>query len=91
MRKALFTKDWLKLHPYKTADDVDQYYTLLANKIYQEQEETCFNELFDDEEDAKHLALCIAAYFEDVISGIGIWRAFTTECQKRYEIGRAHV
>ncbi|HRM56953.1 MAG TPA: DUF3843 family protein [Prevotella sp.] len=86
MRKALFTKDWLKLHPYKTADDVDQYYTQLANKIYQEQEETCFNELFDDEEDAKHLALCIAAYFEDVISGIGIWRAFTTECQKRYGV-----
>lgn len=74
MKKKLFTKDWLNLHPYKTADGVDQYYPQLANKIYLEQEETYFNELFDDDEDAKHLTLCISAYFEDVISGMGIWR-----------------
>lgn len=86
MKKILYTKDWLKLHPYTNANDTDLYYTKLANKIYQEQEETCFNELFDNTEDAKHLALCIAAYFEDVISGLGIWRAFTTECQKRYGV-----
>ena len=86
MKRKLFTKDWLSLHPYKTSDDVDLFYTKLANKIYQEQEDTCFNELFDDDEDAKHLALCIAAYFEDVISGLGIWRAFTTECKRRYGV-----
>lgn len=86
MKKYLFSKDWVELHPYKSANNIDLYYTNLANKIYQKQEETCFNKLFDNIEDAKHLALCITAYFEDVISGTGIWRAFTTECKKRYGV-----
>ncbi len=31
-------------------------------------------------EDAKQLALCIAGYFEDVLSGTCIWKTFTAEC-----------
>lgn len=86
MKREIFTKDWLELHPYKTADAVDQYYVSLANAIYFQLKELGFAELFDKKQDAKHLALCLAAYFEDVITGLGIWRAFTTECQKRYGV-----
>ena len=86
MKRVIFTKDWLELHPYKTADAVDQYYVSLANAIYFQLAELDFADLFDKKQDAKHLALCLAAYFEDVITGLGIWRAFTTECKKRYGV-----
>ena len=85
MKREIFTKDWLELHPYKKADAVDQYYTNLANRIYEILYISLFVDCFDDTKDAKHLALCIAAYFEDVISELGIWAAFTTECTRRYK------
>lgn len=86
MKKNIFTQDWMSMHPYPKADDVDIYYTNLANKIYTALDNACFTHEFKNTQDAKYLALCIAGYFEDVISGTGIWKAFTTECKRRYGV-----
>ena len=32
--KKLYPKEWAKWHPYKEIDEVDHYYTGVANKIY---------------------------------------------------------
>lgn len=84
MKKVIFTQEWMSMHPYTKADDVDLYYTNLANKIYDALDKSCFVHQFKDVQDAKYLALCVAAYFEDVISGTCIWKAFTNECMRRY-------
>ena len=84
MKKIIFTKDWMAMHPYEKPDEVDQYYTELANEIFHALDETCFTHNFQSLDDAKQLALCIAGYFEDVISGTCIWKTFTAECMKRY-------
>lgn len=86
MKKVIFTKDWMAFHPYDKPNDVDLYYTELANNIYHELDESCFVHQFQNVDNAKRLAICIAEYFEDVLSGTCIWKAFTTECKKRYGV-----
>ena len=71
----IFQKDWVKLHPYTTSDPVDAYYVKLANQIYSIMEQTELINSFNPDE-TKEICVRIAAYFEDVISGLGIWRAF---------------
>ncbi len=86
MKKVIFTQEWMAMHPYKKPDTVDQYYTELANEIYQALDKACFTHSFKNVEDAKQLALCIAGYFEDIISDTCIWKTFTAECKKRYGV-----
>ncbi len=31
--KKIYPKDWLDYKPYKMADEVDRYYSALANKV----------------------------------------------------------
>ncbi len=69
MKKVIFTQEWMAMHPYEKPNEVDQYYTELANEIYHALDEACFTHQFKNVEDAKQLALSIAGYFEDVISG----------------------
>ena len=84
MKKVIFTQEWMAMHPYEKPDEVDQYYTELANEIYHALDEACFTHNFKNVEEAKQLALCIAGYFEDILSGTCIWKTFTAECKKRY-------
>lgn len=84
MKKVIYTQEWVAMHPYTKVDDVDIYYTNLANKIYHALDESCLVHQFADTQDAKCLALCIAGYFEDILSGTNIWKTFTTECNRRY-------
>ena len=86
MKKIIFTQEWMMMHPYEKPDTVDQYYTELANRMYHVLDEACFTHQFKNINDAKQLALAIAAYFEDVISGTCIWKTFTAECKKRYGV-----
>ena len=73
----------LCIHTKKT-DETDLYYTELANEIYHALDEACYTHNFKNMDEAKQLALSIAGYFEDVISGTGIWKTFTEECKQRY-------
>lgn len=84
MKKVIFTQEWMAMHPYEKPNDVDQYYTELANEIYHALDEACFTHQFPNVEEAKQLALSITGYFEDIISGTCIWKTFTAECKKRY-------
>ncbi|WP_288911520.1 DUF3843 family protein [uncultured Bacteroides sp.] len=77
----LYTKDWLKLHPYKQVDSVDQYYTKIANQIYLILKKTLQDK---NTEFMGDLSLRIAAWFEDVISRTGIWETFTEQCERLY-------
>ncbi len=86
MKKIIFTQEWMMMHPYEKPDTVDQYYTELANSIYHALDEACFTHQFKNVDDAKNLALAIAGYFEDIISGTHIWSTFTAECKKRYGV-----
>ena len=67
----IFPKDWLQLHPYKQSTPVDSYYTGIANRIYDIMEKTELVNSFEGEE-TKQICIRMAAYFEDVISGMGL-------------------
>lgn len=79
----IFPKDWVQLHPYKQSNPVDSYYTSIANRIYNIMEQTELINSFEGDE-AKQVAIRIAAYFEDVISELGIWRAFLHKNKELY-------
>jgi hypothetical protein len=79
--KKIFTKDWLELHPYASVDTTDVYYTNIANSIYEILETTGMVNSFEPEE-SKQIAIRMAAYFEDVISKLGIWSYVINEQKK---------
>ena len=70
--KKIYPKEWVKLHPYRQTDDIDHYYTDIANQIYQVLQTHLADGMFDDDEDIRYASLCLTAWFEDVISQIGI-------------------
>lgn len=84
--KKIYPKDWLALHPYQQANSVDQYYTRIANQIQNYIYHTGIGADMGSEDVVRCTSLCLAAWFEDVISGTGIWQTFTDECCKRYGI-----
>ncbi len=79
----IFPKDWLQLHPYKQSTPIDSYYTGIANRIYEIMEKTELINSFTDDE-TKQICIRMAAYFEDVISGMGAWRTFILTHKKLY-------
>lgn len=79
----IYPKDWMTLHPYKQSTPVDAYYAGLANRIHEMMVRTELINSFEPD-DAKQICLRMAAYFEDVISGLGIWRAFITKHQQLF-------
>lgn len=74
----IFPQEWMSLHPYPQSTPVDLYYTDIANRIYDILEETGLIHSFEKDE-AKQICIRMAAYFEDVISGLNIWRSFILE------------
>ncbi|WP_243349390.1 DUF3843 family protein [Parabacteroides sp. FAFU027] len=84
MKKVkIYQNDWLMFHPYPKPTSVDGYYVKLANKVLDVFKSAEFG--FDlPEEDVKEIACAITAYFEDVISGIGMFKAFTRKHRELY-------
>lgn len=82
--RRIYNKEWLAFHPYQNADSVDLYYVNLANKVKKTFLEVLGCNPYDYEESLDELACMLTAWFEDVISPLGIWKAFTTECEKVY-------
>ncbi len=83
MSKKIFPKEWKETHPYKNVDPSDLYYTKIANSVLLALETTQFDEVLDKDM-TRRVALALTSWFEDVMSDIGIWRAFTAECKRRY-------
>lgn len=79
----IFPKDWLQLHPYTKSTPVDSYYTGLANRIYDTFVQTELINSFEGNE-TQQISMRMAAYFEDVITGLNIWRAFISTYKEMY-------
>lgn len=75
MKKSiLYPKEWLAIHPYTAVRPSDAYYVTLANELLAACTLTELPEPF-----RRKLCLYVAAYVEDVVSGLGLWRCFTKE------------
>ncbi len=73
------------LHSYDQPNEIDQYYLKIANRIQDVlTKDKDSASMFLDETHAALTANRIAGWFEDVISGTGIWQAFTKECHDRF-------
>jgi len=77
---------WLSFHPYNRAQHCDHYYLKLCKEIYDLFRDENFpdDELAISDEEKMDLACFLVCYFEDVISGPGLWRAFTIQVNKFY-------
>ncbi|MFI3261637.1 MAG: DUF3843 family protein [Rikenellaceae bacterium] len=87
MKKKIYPKEWREFHPNNMADKTDIYYTSVANDIYTLAYDFNFHKnVFEEDAPVRKLALLLTALFEDIISEIGVWKAFTAECKKRYGV-----
>lgn len=75
----IYTNDWLKIHPYTAVQPSDSYFVNLSNKLYRACTLTALPDIF-----RKKLSLYIAAYLEDQISELGLWKSFTAEHKRLY-------
>ncbi len=82
---AIYLEQWLDFHPYMRPAQSDYYYLKLCNEFYailKDDFDVTEFELSSDE--TKCLACFLACYFEDVISGPGLWRVFTRRTKELY-------
>ncbi len=77
---------WLSFHSYNAPQLSDYYYLKLCNEIYNLLRDDDFpdGEIGISDEQKKDLACFITGYFEDVISGPGLWKAFITQVSELY-------
>ena len=85
-KRNIYMQRWLSFHHYSAPQQSDFYYLKLCNEIFSMLEEDDFpdEELSLSEVEKKNLACFITGYFEDVISGPGLWKAFITQVNGLY-------
>lgn len=84
MIKSLINiNSWRLGHLDVEANSTDFYYVRLARKLY---DLIRFTEIGKDEEKyiCESFAMAATYYFEDVVSGIGIWQTFTSKHKELY-------
>lgn len=86
--EPIYIQRWLLFHPYNKAQQSDSYYLKLCNEIFNILKRDVYpdEDLFISDEEKKDLACFITCYFEDVISGPGLWRAFINQVKELYGI-----
>ncbi|HPS63414.1 MAG TPA: DUF3843 family protein [Bacteroidales bacterium] len=77
---------WMNHHPSLKQTNIDHYYIGLCIRVRDILKGKEFRILFDnfDHIDRAELAAFLVCYFEDVISDLGLWRAFRNEHQRLY-------
>ena len=75
--------EWRLGHWFAVASASDAYYVKLANKIHDYIRFAGLNDILTEFEQ-HNLAKLITFYFEDVISDVGIWRAFVAVHKEMY-------
>lgn len=83
-KQVIYMNDWLSLHPYVKTSSADVYYTRLANEIYEILVPLLSEISYLTQEDLKRTGCCLAAYLEDRVSGVGIFRIFSLQHAKLY-------
>ena len=76
-------QQWLARQPYTQTTDSDRYYTRLANRLYDEIQRSPLKTLWNDEA-VKSICCDLVGYFADILSGTGLWTAFTTQHRAFY-------
>ena len=85
-KEPIYMDRWLLFHPYSTPAPSDFYYLRLCKETHRILEENTFleSEGLLSREEIKNLACFFICYFEDVISGPGLWQAFTIQVRELY-------
>ena len=62
-RKTIYPIDWVDCHPYRTANQVDNFYADLANKVFECIKNSGIADAFDeDKEVVKDVAIHLTMY-----------------------------
>lgn len=77
LRNKLFMQDWMKLQPYNKPASEDSYFLGLANEMLELIDYTMKNQF--STQTKQKIALSVTAYFQDIISGFGLWNGFTNK------------
>lgn len=80
----IYPQQWRQIHPFATPMSTDQYYAKLANRVAEILKASFVKEAFETTEDLTDTAIRITAWFEDIISNLGIWRTVNEVCSKRH-------
>ena len=75
----IYLNDWLAIHPYTSVQPSDSYFVKLADRLYKA---CALGRL--PKPCRKSVCLYVAAYLEDVISGLGLWNAFIEGHRRLY-------
>jgi hypothetical protein len=86
MQNKIYIKQWLELKPYNKPRVTDSYYLKLSNEIKNSffYPETMLLSRFLNPEELNLLACFLASWFEDVISGVGVWKTFLAMHKQHY-------
>ncbi|MBN3663030.1 MAG: DUF3843 family protein, partial [Ornithobacterium rhinotracheale] len=85
MSKA-YIKDWMATKPYTKQTNTELFYLEITNEVLEKLEKSSdFLDHFLDRESFKDLAIFLTSYFEDVISNVGLFRAFIALHQEIYK------
>ena len=82
--KKIYPAEWRKTHPDGMVADSDHYYANLANRVAQILAHSGIDEAFPDGDSIRYAAMRLTAYFEDICTGVGIWKTLNDTCRKRY-------
>lgn len=80
----IYPQQWRQIHPFATPLSTDQYYAQLASRVAETLKRSLLKEAFETTEDLTDTAIRITAWFEDIISNLGIWRTVNEVCSKRH-------
>lgn len=80
---SVYMQDWLAVHPYTRVISTDKYYIDLANQVLKIWNKTDFAFTVSNQIKGS-VACCLTAYFEDIISQSGLWKAFIHKNKELY-------
>lgn len=68
--------EWRRVHPTAMKSSTDNYYAKVATRIYKLLKSQRFDAQEIQDDDLRRIAVDMAAYLEDKISGLNIWNSF---------------
>lgn len=84
-KNSIYIQQWLQFHPYESPVKSDYYYLAICNEV-DDYLKVAGDKLFSDKkkENRKGLAIMLTCWFEDLVSELGIWKAFIQNHQRLY-------
>ena len=82
--KKIYPAEWRKMHPDGMRADSDQYFAGIANSVAQILAHSGIDDAFPDGEALRDAAMILTGYFEDICTGLGLWKTVVATCQMRY-------